>query len=61
MVSAPTIAILGASADRAKFGNKAVRAFVQRGYAVFPVNPRGGTIEGLAVYRSTGGDPRRGD
>jgi uncharacterized protein len=51
-LSAPTIAILGASADRAKFGNKAVRAFVQRGYTVFPVNPRGGTIEGLAVYRS---------
>ena len=52
VLSAPTIAILGASADRAKFGNKAVRAFVERGYTVFPVNPRGGTIEGLAVYRS---------
>jgi hypothetical protein len=51
-LSAPTVAILGASADRAKFGNKAVRAFVERGYTVFPVNPRGGTIEGLAVYRS---------
>ena len=51
-MSSPTIAILGASADRAKFGNKAVRAFVERGYTVFPVNPRGGTIEGLTVYRS---------
>ena len=51
-MSAPTIAILGASTDRAKFGNKAVRAFVERGYTVFPVNPRGGAIEGLAVYRS---------
>jgi len=51
-LSSPTIAILGASADRAKFGNKAVRAFVERGYTVFPVNPRGGTIEGLTVYRS---------
>jgi hypothetical protein len=51
-VSAPTIAILGASADRAKFGNKAVRAFVARGYTVLPVNPHGGTIEGLTVYRS---------
>jgi predicted CoA-binding protein len=51
-LSAPTIAILGASADRAKFGNKAVRAFAERGYTVFPVNSRGGTIEGLAVYRS---------
>ena len=29
-----------------------MRAFIERGYTVFPVNPRGGTIEGLAVYRS---------
>jgi predicted CoA-binding protein len=48
----PTVAILGASADRHKFGNKAVRAFRARGYTVFPVNPKGGEIEGLPVYRS---------
>jgi predicted CoA-binding protein len=48
----PTIAILGASPDRAKFGNKAVRAYVQVGYDVYPVNPKGGQIEGLSVYRS---------
>ncbi len=29
-----------------------MRAFIERGYTVFPVNPRGGTIEGLTVYRS---------
>ncbi len=51
-MNAPTIAILGASADRTKFGNKAVRAFRERGYQVYPVNPRGGTIEGLPVYAS---------
>ena len=45
-----TVAVLGASADRAKFGNKSVRAHVQGGYQVFPVNPKGGTIEGLQVY-----------
>jgi len=48
----PTVAILGASADRSKFGNKSVRAHAQAGYEVFPVNPKGGTIEGLPVYRS---------
>ena len=48
----PTVAILGASADRSKFGNKSVRAHLQQGYQVFPVNPKGGTIEGLPVYRS---------
>ena len=48
----PTVAILGASADRSKFGNKAVRAFLARGYAVYPVNPKGGEVEGLSVYKS---------
>jgi predicted CoA-binding protein len=47
-----TVAIVGASADRTKFGNKAVRAHVRQGWRVFPVNPRGGEIEGLRVYRT---------
>lgn len=47
-----TVAVVGASADRSKFGNKAVRAFVSRGYTVYPVNPKGGTIEGLPAYTS---------
>ncbi len=51
-MSRPTVAILGASADRAKFGNKSVRAHVKAGYEVFPINPSGGRIEGLSVYRS---------
>ncbi len=48
----PTVAILGASADRSKFGNKSVRAHLRQGYAVYPVNPKGGHIEGLIVYRT---------
>jgi uncharacterized protein len=48
----PTVAILGASADRSKFGNKAVRAFLDRGFTVYPVNPKGGAVEGLAVVKS---------
>jgi predicted CoA-binding protein len=47
-----TIAILGASANRAKFGNKAVRAFVQQGYAVYPVNPNEPEIEGLPAFKT---------
>ena len=46
----PTVAILGASADRTKFGNKAVREFLARGYTVYPVNPKGGEVEGLPGY-----------
>ncbi len=48
----PTVAILGASTDRSKFGNKSVRAHLQAGYDVFPVNPKGGQIEGLVVSRT---------
>ena len=51
-MNSPTVAIIGASADRRKYGNKSVRAHVQQGYDVYPVNPKGGQIEGLEVYRS---------
>jgi predicted CoA-binding protein len=51
-MSNKTIAIIGASTDRAKFGNKAVRAFVQQGYEVFPVNPKEETVEGLTAFKS---------
>lgn len=47
-----TIAIIGASTDRNKFGNKAVRAFQQLGYEVFPVNPKEEIVEGLRAYKS---------
>ena len=46
----PSIAIIGASADRSKFGNKAVRAYLLRGYEVYPVHPKAAEIEGLMVY-----------
>jgi len=45
------VAIIGASSNREKFGNKAVRAYLAHGHSVYPVNPRERTIEGLAVYR----------
>lgn len=44
-----TIAVLGASANRSKFGNKAVRAYLEEGWRVYPVNLSGGEIEGLKV------------
>jgi predicted CoA-binding protein len=47
-----TAAIIGASADRSKFGNKAVRAFQEQGYTVYPVNLTESVIEGLAVHRN---------
>ena len=46
----PAVAVVGASADRTKFGNKAVRAYRQVGYDVYPVHPKEQVIEGLKVY-----------
>ena len=54
-----TIAIIGASADRAKFGNKAVRAFLRQGYTVYPVNPKEAEIEGLPAFKSIAEVPVR--
>ncbi len=49
-ISGKTVAILGASADWAKYSNKSVRAHLRQGWQVYPVNPKGGDIEGLKAY-----------
>ncbi len=54
-----TVAIIGASSDRNKFGNKALRAFVQQGYQVFPVNPNENEVEGLPAFKSIADVPVR--
>jgi predicted CoA-binding protein len=46
------VAVIGASNDRHKFGNKAVRAFLSSGYTVLPINPHETHIEGLPAYPS---------
>jgi hypothetical protein len=56
-----TVAIIGASNDRTKFGNKAVRAFLKKGYKVFPVNPRESQVEGLPAFRTISDVPVRPD
>lgn len=43
-------AVVGASTDRAKYGNKVLRVYQQNNKAVYPVNPKGGQIEGLTTY-----------
>ena len=54
-----SIAIIGVSADRNKYGNKAVRAFAWQGYTVYPVNHRERRIEGLTVFKSIAEVPVR--
>ncbi|MDQ3070272.1 MAG: CoA-binding protein [Acidobacteriota bacterium] len=47
-----TVAVIGASNDRSKFGNKALRAFRTQGYKVVPINPTEREIEGERAYVS---------
>lgn len=44
------IIIVGASNDRSRFANRAVRAYRELGWIVYPVHPREKTVEGLACY-----------
>jgi predicted CoA-binding protein len=48
----PTVAIIGASTRRHKFGNKAVRAYLRQGWEVYPVHPEAQVIEGQRAFRS---------
>ena len=53
MPAAPrTVAVIGASNAREKFGNKAVRAYLRQGWTVYPVNPNEREVEGLPAYPS---------
>ena len=49
---AKTVAVVGASSDRRKFGNRAVRAYLAEGHTVIPINPHETAIEGLKTYAS---------
>jgi len=47
-----TVAVIGASNNRSKFGNRALRAYQQQGYTVVPINPHETEVEGLKSYPS---------
>ena len=46
------VAVVGASRERHKFGNKALRAFRDAGHTVIPINPHETEVEGLRAYAS---------
>ena len=46
-LQSPAFAVVGASSDRAKYGNKVLRCYLQQGKTVYPVNPKDESIEGL--------------
>jgi predicted CoA-binding protein len=45
-----SVAVLGASQDRRKYSNKAVRAYLASGWRVFPVTPASASVEGLPAF-----------
>jgi uncharacterized protein len=45
-----TVAVIGASSARSKYGNRAVRAYVRQGWTVYPVNPNEQAVEGLQAF-----------
>lgn len=46
-LSSPAFGVVGASANRDKYGNKVLRCYLQNGRTVVPVNPKEQTIEGI--------------
>jgi predicted CoA-binding protein len=43
-------AVVGASTDRAKYGNKVLRAYVQTDRPVYPINPKAPEVEGHKAF-----------
>ena len=44
------VMVIGASRDRSKYGNKAVRAYQRQGHEVIPIHPSEPEIEGLTAH-----------
>ncbi|WKU20051.1 acetate--CoA ligase family protein [Advenella alkanexedens] len=61
--SAKGIAIIGASDDVTKIGGRPIQFLLKYGYKgrVYPVNPRGGVIQGLPAYTSISELPGQAD
>lgn len=45
-------AVVGASTDRTKFGNKVLRSYLDNGRPAFAVNPSAPSVEGQPAYAS---------
>lgn len=57
----PNVAVIGASSDRSRYSNKAVRAFASEGYTVYPINPKEEYVEGIRAYPTVSEVPTKID
>jgi uncharacterized protein len=51
------VAVVGASSDRSKFGNKVLRCYQQAGRDAVPVHPKEARVEGVDAYPSLSAIP----
>lgn len=51
-LSATTIGVAGASSNRAKYGNKVLRCYLQNGRTAIPIHPSETDVEGQQTYAS---------
>jgi predicted CoA-binding protein len=56
-LASPAFGVVGASADRSKYGNRVLRCYLQNNLKVTPVNPKERQIEGLSCVASVAGLP----
>ena len=56
-LSGGPFAVVGASTDRSKYGNKVLRSYMQSDLEAHPVHPREEEIEGLRAYPDLGSLP----
>jgi predicted CoA-binding protein len=54
-------AVIGATDDPQKYGNQVVKNLKERGYEVYPVNPRIEKLEGLKCYPTVADIPVKVD
>lgn len=50
-LSSPAFAVAGASSNRAKYGNKILRCYIQHHMTCYPINPNEQVIENLPVLK----------
>ena len=56
-MSVGTVAVIGASSARQKYGNRALRAYLRQGWTVYPVNPTEPEVEGSKTFARIGDIP----
>lgn len=58
-LASPAFAVVGASTDRSKYGNKVLRCYLQHGRKAYPVNPKAPEVEGQKAYPTLAALPEK--